>query len=155
MAKTRSSQLKEELAGALRRHSGVTVLFHAAVAERMGLGLADHKCLDLLLRLGPMTAGELASKTGLTTGGITGVIDRLERAGYAIRAKDPNDRRRVIVQAVQDKALTDFGPVFESIARATSTMLNRYSVTELELLLEFLNRADKIVEEQTIALRKE
>lgn len=155
MAKNRSTQLKADLAGALRRHSGLTVLFHAAVAERVGLGAADHKCLDLLMRLGPLTAGELAGKTGLTTGAITGVIDRLERAGYAVRAGDPGDRRRVVVQPVRDKALADFGPVFDGLARATSAMLDRYSTDQLELLLDFLKRADELIEEQTTALRAE
>jgi DNA-binding MarR family transcriptional regulator len=153
MARHRAAQLKADLADALRRHSGLTVLFHAAVADRIGLGAADHKCLDLLLRLGPLTAGDLAGKTGLTTGAITGVVDRLERAGYAVRAGAPDDRRRVVVQPVRDKALADFGPVFEGLARATSAMLDRYSADQLELLLDFLSRADQLIEEQTAALR--
>ena len=155
MAKNRATQLKATLAEALRRHNGFIVLFHAAVAERLGLGPADHKCLDLLLRLGPMPAGELADKSGLTTGAITGVIDRLERAGYAARASDPNDRRRVVVQPIRDKALADLLPVFDGVKRATSVMLDQYSDEQLELLLDFLNRLDEVIEKQTTALRKE
>src|SRR5882724_2561983 len=143
MAKSPTKQLKAHLVEALRRHSGVIVLFHAAVAERVGLGATDLKCLDLLLRLGPLPAGELADKSGLTTGAITGVIDRLERAGYVIRASDLSDRRRVVVQPIQDKALADFKPVFDRVARATSAVLDRYSAGQLELLLDFLSRGDR------------
>ncbi len=155
MAKNRATQLKADLAETLRRHNGLIVLFHAAVAERLGLGPADHKCFDLLLRLGPIPAGELADKSGLTTGAITGVIDRLERAGYVVRASDPSDRRRVVVQPNRDKALADLLPVFEGVKRATSAMLDRYSADQLELMLDFLNRVDELIEEQTAALRKE
>ncbi|VTR91062.1 family transcriptional regulator : MarR family transcriptional regulator OS=Brevibacillus panacihumi W25 GN=T458_09110 PE=4 SV=1: MarR [Gemmata massiliana] len=153
MAKPRAAELKAELVDALRRHSGVTVLFHAAVAERLGLGAADHKCLDLLMRLGPMTAGELAGHTGLTTGAITGVVDRLERVGYARRAPHPSDRRSVIVEPVQEKALADFGPLFEGIARDTATMLDLYTVEQLTLIADFLVRADELATRHTTALR--
>ena len=98
-----------------------------------------------MLRLGPIPAGELADKSGLTTGAITGVIDRLERAGYVVRASDPRDRRRVVVQPIRDKASSDLGPVFDGVKRATSVMLDRYSAEQLELLLEFLNRVDETV----------
>lgn len=153
MAKPRGAELKAELVAALRRYSGVTVLFHAAIAERLGLGAADHKCLDLLMRAGPMTPGELAGRTGLTTGAITGVVDRLERIGYARRAPHPNDRRSVIVEPVREKALADLGPLFEGIARETAAMLDRYTVEQLALITDFLTRADDLMTRHTAALR--
>src|SRR5580704_16132559 len=72
------------------------VVFHDLVGRCLGVSATDRKCLDLLSR-GPVTAGELARFTGLTTGAVTGIIDRLEKAGYAERINDPNDRRRVLV----------------------------------------------------------
>ncbi len=81
MGATRKSKqdLAEEIVGRLaRRHSTAVVLFHHAVAERLGLGPTDHKCLDLLRERGATTGSELASITGLTTGAITGVVARLE-----------------------------------------------------------------------------
>jgi DNA-binding MarR family transcriptional regulator len=139
---------------ALRRQSGATVLFHAAVADRLGLHASDHKCLDLLVRLGPKTAGELAEQTGLTTGAITGVIDRLEGAGYARRAKDPADRRRVVVEPVGERAASEIGPVFEGIARATDDVCSRYSDAELELVIDFLTRCGDIAEAQAALLAR-
>ena len=64
-------------------------MFHQAIADRLGLNVTDHKCIDLLLMKGPLTAGELAGMTGLTTGAITAVIDRLEKAGFVRREDDP------------------------------------------------------------------
>ena len=82
----------------MREISTVTILFHQAIADRLGMNVTDHKCAGILARSGPITAGELARRTGLTTGAITGVIDRLEQAGFARRARDPGDRRRVIIE---------------------------------------------------------
>ena len=65
----------------MRETSTVTILFHQAIADRLGMNVTDHKCAGILSRSGPITAGELARRTGLTTGAITGVIDRLEQAG--------------------------------------------------------------------------
>ncbi len=75
--------LLDEMQRAGRELSAATIMFHQAIADRLGLNPTDHKCLDLLASKGLMTAGELAEMTGLTTGAITGVIDRLEAAGFA------------------------------------------------------------------------
>ena len=81
-ARKKKHELAEEIAGRLmRQYSTAVVLFHHAVAERLGLGPADHKCLDLVRERGVMTGSDLAAITGLTTGAITGVVGRLERAG--------------------------------------------------------------------------
>src|SRR5947208_4873450 len=91
-------ELADEIVGQLaRRHSTAVVLFHHAVAERLGLGPTDHKCLDLLRERGAITGSELASITGLTTGAITGVVARLEQAGYIRRESDPHDGRKQIL----------------------------------------------------------
>src|SRR5262249_45506440 len=83
--------------GWLRRATRlVSVMFHAGVAEQLGLPAPDNKCLALAARGGqPMTAGRIAELSGLSTGAVTGVIDRLERAGYVRRVRDPHDRRKV------------------------------------------------------------
>lgn len=84
---SRDLREKSELIGLLidemRETTTVTILFHQAIADRLGMNITDHKCAGILARSGPITAGELARRTGLTTGAITGVIDRLERAGFA------------------------------------------------------------------------
>ena len=78
-----------------REVSARTLLFHGAVAEWMGLNPTDYKVLDILHRAGRMTAGEIAAETGLSTGAVTGVVDRLERGRWAERVKDPDDRRHL------------------------------------------------------------
>src|SRR5256885_14559839 len=98
-AAKRQHELAEEIVGRLvRRHSIATVLFHHAVAERLGLGPTDHKCLDLLRDRGAMTGSDLSAITGLTSGAITGVVARLERAGYIRRETDPHDGRKQILR---------------------------------------------------------
>src|SRR5260370_11879778 len=93
--------LAEEIVGRLvRRHSIATVLFHHAVAERLGLGPWDHKCLDLLRERGTMTGSDLAAITDLTSGAITGVVARLERAGYIRPDPDPPHRLHHILYPV-------------------------------------------------------
>src|ERR1700693_5119006 len=91
-------ELAEEIVGRLaRRHSTAVVRFHHAVAERLGLGPTDHKCLDLLRDRGAMAGSDLSAITGLTSGAITGVVGRLERAGYLRREPDPHDGRKQIL----------------------------------------------------------
>ncbi len=85
---------------AMREASGQGVLYSQAVAERLGINSTDLECLDSVVLRGPLTAGELADATGLTTGAITGVIDRLERAGFARRERDRHDRRKILVRAL-------------------------------------------------------
>src|SRR5436190_13301126 len=84
------------------RLSTATVLFHAAIADRLGVGATDVKCYSILRQTGAITAGELAERTSLTTGAITGVIDRLERAKLVRRARDSQDRRRIVLELVHN-----------------------------------------------------
>src|SRR6202140_1423463 len=100
----RERELADEIVGRLvRRHSIAIVLFHQAVAERLGLGPTDHKCLDLLRERGAMTGSDLAAITDLTTGAITGVVARLERAGYVRREPDPHDGGKQILHRQQER----------------------------------------------------
>src|SRR6476646_4089911 len=93
------SDLIEAIEHQARIGSTHTVLFHTAVAERLGLNPSDHKVADILaLEEGPVTPGRLAELTGLTTGAVTGVLDRLENAGFVAREPDPADRRRIILR---------------------------------------------------------
>src|SRR5260370_16960058 len=100
-------ELAGEIVGRLaRRHSTAVVLFHHAVAERLGLGPTDHKCLDLVRERGPMAGSDLGAITGLTSGAITGVVARLEQAGYVRREPDPHDGRKQILHLPLDLAHT-------------------------------------------------
>jgi DNA-binding MarR family transcriptional regulator len=143
------------LALEFRELSAATVMFHQAVADRLGMNITDHKCADILLRTGPIPAGELARRTGLTTGAITGVIDRLERAGFVRRAEDPKDRRRVIIELMPKRLERVLGPLFESMAQATSELCARYGTAELGVIRDFAARAHQMAYEQARKLREE
>src|SRR3979409_1184101 len=105
--KTTSQEGKQALAGrlmlALRRSSAAGVLHGQTVARRVGVNSTDLECLDLILMSGPSTAGEIARHTGLTSGAVTGLIDRLERLGLVERTADPADRRKVLVRVREDR----------------------------------------------------
>ena len=127
-------------------------LYGQAVAEQLGMNPTDLECGDLLVVSGPMTAGRLAELTGLTTGAITGVVDRLERAGLARRERDPNDRRRVIVQARSGADLMGdaaYAPRREALAE----MAERYSDEELVVIVDFLERANRVLKDATQDVR--
>jgi len=138
-ARPSRSDLIAALNRAMRDASGHGVIFSQAVSERIGVNSTDLECLDFILTRGPLTAGELATATGLTTGAITGVIDRLEAAGFARRERDTEDRRKVLVRIVP-AAIKRLAPLFAPMERHAMAALEGYSDKELAFLLEFLNR---------------
>jgi DNA-binding MarR family transcriptional regulator len=129
-----------------------TIMFHQAVADRLGMHPTDHKCIGLLASAGSTTAGELAEATGLTTGAITGVIDRLEAAGFVRREDDPDDRRRVIIRVVP-KRYRDVARLFEPLAAAAAELSKRYTEEELATILDFMTRSSQMLHEATRGLR--
>jgi DNA-binding MarR family transcriptional regulator len=138
----------------MRKANAYSVLLSNAVAERLGLNLTDLECTDLLYLSGPLTAGQLAELTGLTTGAITGVLDRLEQGGYVRRERDPDDRRRVIVHLALDEARTRaIRAPYEPLVRALSDLLARYDDAELALLADFAARSTAATQEALADLR--
>lgn len=109
--------------------------------EDVGLHPTDLGSLCLLLLHGPTPAGRLAELAGLTTGAVTGVIDRLERGGFVRRDIDPTDRRKVIVVPDAERVDRDLFPHFRSLQRARGEAFYRdFNVAELQLITEFLSR---------------
>ena len=147
-------QMLDDWQEAGRRLSMATIMFHQAVADRLGLHPTDHKCIGLLAEAGSTTAGELAEATGLTTGAITGVIDRLEAAGFVRREDDPNDRRRVIIRVVP-KRYRDIARLFEPLAAAAREVGARYSEQERATILDFVDRSCQVLRDCTLELRKQ
>ncbi|SDH00442.1 DNA-binding transcriptional regulator, MarR family [Lentzea fradiae] len=122
----------------MREQSAITVMFHAKVAAQMGLSATDEKCLDLAMRAdGPVTAGKIAELSGLSTGAVTGVIDRLERAGYVRRVRDPHDRRKVLVEVTVGD-VDEFGEIFEVARQAMIEVLEQFDERELEVIERYL-----------------
>lgn len=138
---------------ALRETSAQSVLFSQAVADRVGMNPTDLESLDILARNGPMTAGRLAEMTGLTTGAITGLIDRLERRGYARREPHPTDRRSVIVKPLIENAERDLGLAYVAMSEAMDELMSRYNDDDLATILDFMTRAATITAEQIARIR--
>jgi DNA-binding MarR family transcriptional regulator len=144
--------LLQELEEAMRRSSAQGAMFAKTVADRAGISASDMDCMDFLNLEGRMTAGRLAELTGLTTGAITGVIDRLEKAGYVRRERDDSDRRKVFIAAVPEAAAR-IGRLYVPMQQSMQKVWSRYSEEELRLLLRFANDGYKGVLEATEALK--
>ena len=136
----------------VRRHSTAAVLFHHAVAERLGLGPTDHKCLDLVRDRGPLTGSDLAVITGLTSGAITGVVTRLETAGYLRREPHPDDGRKYALHPEQ-KRVRSIGEVFEPIRRDLADLLDRFDIRQLTAIAEFLGQSTTFLYRHVALLR--
>jgi DNA-binding MarR family transcriptional regulator len=137
-----------------REMSTETIMFHQAVADVLGLHITDHKCLDLIRQYGAMPAGRLAELTGLTTGAVTGIIDRLEKAGYVRRANDPKDRRRTIVEPVRNKKWErKIEAMFIPFHERMHKLLSSYSDSELAFLLDVLTKSIELTREESKKLR--
>ncbi len=144
---------KKQLFQAMRMLSTQQIMLHQSVADTLNLNITDYKCWDLIARLGSMTAGKLAEQTGLTTGAITGVIDRLEKAGYVKRTDNPNDRRSVIIEL--SRSQEDIRrKVFLSLEQKIEKAASSYTDEELSLFVEFIKKEVEILHEETIRLRK-
>lgn len=133
------SRLIAELNRAAREASGLGVVFGEAVAQRMALDQTALECLGVITGRNDVTAGTLAAATGLTTGAVTGVIDRLEKAGFARRVRDAADRRKVYVRATP-AALRQADAHYGPLGRAVDALADRYSNKEIALLVDYFGR---------------
>lgn len=155
---SRTGPTRSEIVAALiaegRANSTATVLLHAAIADRLGLNASDHKCADLMMSQSePCTPGRLAELTGLSTGAITGVIDRLERAGFLVREHDPEDRRRVLLRLTQTRA-PEMEKLFAPLSRGVEALCENYTIAELALVLRFMRELAVVMDGVAGQLRK-
>ena len=155
----RTGGRRAELLAKLQRAAQISttdgILFHQAVADRVGLHVTDLRCLNLLAQAGPLTAGELGQQLGLgTTGAVTRMVDRLERTGYVRREADPRDRRRVIIQPVPERLAT-IAPHYRGMATAWTDLLAAYSDAQLRLFLDLFDRMHQMSQQQLASLHHE
>jgi DNA-binding MarR family transcriptional regulator len=146
--------LIDELIREFRAAGNQDTAFDNLAAERLGLNRTDLHAINIIENSGGLTAGELAKAAGLTTGAVTGVIDRLERAGYARRGADPSDRRRVKVEVTPKfyaRADKIWGP---AAADWASRLSERFTGEELERVTEFLRIANELSRQHVERLRE-
>lgn len=140
-----------QLSLVIREATALGQVFAAAVAGRVGLSASDLDYLDVVMLRGRMTAGELAAATGLTTGAVTGIIDRLERAGFVARERDPEDRRRVFV-VPREERIGGAMQHYESLATAMNRLADSFSEAELALLLDYFSRSRDVMRDEIAKL---
>jgi len=147
--KTGRRYLLNQIADLGRRISTQTVFLHQAIAQTVGLNATDTKCIDLILSHSErtMTAGELSDKTGLTTGAITHILDRLERRRFIKRVRDTQDRRKVLVR-VRAESLEPLVPKYEEVGKSYMALAEEYSDDELAVICDYMDRASAISEEE-------
>ena len=136
----------------MRLMSSFDALFSQAIAERVGMHSTDIETMDLLNTLGPMTAGELSERSGLTSGATTRLIDRLERAGYVRRQSDVADRRCVIIEPVPEN-LERLIALFQPLADGMAELWSRFDGHDLDVIVEFVRRSNAVVAEANARLR--
>lgn len=148
MDQDRYNRLHRELATAV-------IAFHEAGARRLGMTAAERKCAGIIAELGAATPKQLAQATGLSTGAITGIVDRLERAGYARREPNPADRRSVVVRPRNtDRLARESFPIFAALTEAMDGLSARYTDRERELILRHLEETILILREQTAKVQE-
>jgi len=140
-----------QVAGSLRALSTEIDRLDQAAADLYGLNRTDMRALDIVGRAGPLAPTALARLLGFTTGGVTTVLDRLERAGYARRRPDPADRRRQVVEITDATAARD-QEVFGDLIRATGDLLATYTDDQLQVIHDFLNRARQLTAAHAAAI---
>jgi DNA-binding MarR family transcriptional regulator len=139
---------------AIRKTSSLMQLMSQAAADRIGINATDLNCLNILSFSGQLTAGELAKATGLTTASITGVVDRLEQAGFVHRERDATDRRRVVVHLDTARALATIAPVFGPMLGSWQRMIDQYSDDQLRLIVAFYGQVEGVIRDHLAHLRE-
>ena len=148
-------ELLGELGEELRQHDGLIASFFRALAARLEVTVTDMQVIESLASNGPATAGQLAELTALTTGAITGMINRLEAAGLVQRERDPEDGRKVIVRLTAEAdQLERVAPMFKAREQAWEELTETYDDGQIAVLLDFLRRVNAVAKQEILWLRE-
>ncbi|MCL8537703.1 MarR family transcriptional regulator [Chryseobacterium gallinarum] len=143
MNKDKLKQFRE----ASRQYSDASIFMHEAIARKAGLSNADHKYLGLILQYDTITAGEIAKLTGLTTGAVTGLIDRLEKKELLKRQFIREDRRKVIIIPDRENSMKLLGPIFDELQQKTIQLISTFSEAETDIIERYFKGATAIMKE--------
>lgn len=142
-----------EFKEATRASQAANDLFDETLTQFLGINRTDGRCLDLIDRRGRVSAGQLANDSGLTTGAVTAVIDRLEAAGYVVRTRDTLDRRKIWIELTEDmQAITR--RIFGHYEKTGPMMLARFTPDQLAAIMQFLEIGTFLQTEMAEALRE-
>lgn len=154
MSRSDRARLHEAVIGCLRQFIAGSILYNQQIADRVGLRLSDMQCINALELMGPSTPGELARFTGLTTGGVTVMLDRLEKGGYLKREPNPRDRRSVLVHLNPTKAkkLQSF---YGEINQRMAALLDETPERELRSVVNVLSKMNASRVEEPPSARRQ
>ncbi len=137
-----------------QQHSYTSIQLHEAIARKAGLSGTDHKYLGFLIQKGQMTAGELSNLTGLTTGAVTGLVDRFEKKALVKRRFDKDDRRKIIIEPITDNIMALLEPFYKEFRRKTEELVASFSNEEIEIIETFFLKSIEITSETIHVLNK-
>jgi len=145
--------MENDLLNRIRRLSQLyaytSLQMHEAIARKAGFSSTDHKYLGFFLEKGSMTAGELSDLTGLTTGAVTGLIDRFEKKKLVKRKFLEDDRRKVIIEPDTQKIMALFAPLYKEFRTKSENLIGSFSVREIKILETYFLKAIDIMNETT------
>ncbi|MED4631546.1 MarR family transcriptional regulator [Peribacillus frigoritolerans] len=149
-----NSALLESLAHRLQRYGMRSVLFQQNMAQKIGVSHTDLKSAEILNETGPITAGELSKITGLSTGSVTALINRLEKSGYVKRERDQLDGRKVMIMPIPERQ-EQIKSHYQSLSMATKELCSAYNEQELILINQFVEEITKIMDKENDKLMSE
>ncbi|MFJ7512797.1 MarR family winged helix-turn-helix transcriptional regulator [Peribacillus simplex] len=149
-----NAALLESLTRSLQRYGMRSVLFQQNMALKIGVSHTDLKSAEILNETGPITAGELSKITGLSTGSVTALINRLEKSGYVKRERDQLDGRRVMIAPIPERQ-EQIKSHYQSLSVATKDLCSAYNVQELILINQFVEDITKIMDKENDKLMSE
>ncbi|WP_057937959.1 MarR family winged helix-turn-helix transcriptional regulator [Algoriphagus resistens] len=152
MSKKQDDSIIQEFRMASRKYSDASIFMHEAIARKAGLSGTDHKYLGLILQHKELTAGDIAKLTGLTTGAVTGLIDRLEKKNLLKRKLTKDDRRKVIIVPNTENSMKLLQPFFSELQQKTTGLLASFSEKEIQVIQRYFVEATSLMEETTISL---
>jgi DNA-binding MarR family transcriptional regulator len=148
-------ELIEELNQTIQRTGTLTVLHTNAIADKIGLSATEFESMDIISRNQPISAGMLATECGLTTGAITGIVDRLERAGLVRRISDPNDRRRVLLDPIEDEEKSKkIRKLYQPMSEMFHEIAEECTAEQLHFLIDIHKRMIRMTEKSIAELRQ-
>jgi len=145
MSEKQTDSIIQQFRIASRQYSDTSIFMHEAIARKAGLTGSDHKYLGLMLQHKDLTAGGLSKLTGLTTGAVTGLIDRLEKKKLLKRQFTKNDRRKVIIVPNEENIMKLLEPLFLELQQKTSDLIASFSVTEIQTIERYFVEATNVM----------
>ncbi len=149
MSKLKANDIVDRFRAASRQYSDASVFMHEAIARKAGLSGTDHKYLGLILQHRELTAGDISRLTGLTTGAVTGLIDRLEKKKLLKRQLSKDDRRKVIIIPNAENSMKLLQPIFGELEQKTAELIASFSEREIRIIEQYFTGATAIMKETT------